>query len=164
MFPGFGLKRVPNGPTTVLKDHNAKRLLKTIKKCVTDPDTEVEFDEDGDLAVPFLSALVMVSFFGEPTHIRYYAQLLREVDERQSMRVYARLNELNASEPLTRLVMSADAIYAIADICVLPFVSKHVSQSFLRFCEFAASRDSLLQAEFGGQTAMGGIQQSLTRN
>jgi len=160
----FGLKWIPNSPTTVLKDDLAQRLLKTIKECVTDPDTEVEFDEDGDIAVPFLSALVMVTVYGESTHIRFCAPLLREIDERQSMRVCARLNELNGNEPLTRLVMSDGAIVAIADICAFPFVSEHVSQTFLRFCEFAASRDSLLQAEFGGQTAMGGIQQSLTRN
>ena len=164
VLPDYGLKRVPNGPGTILKDDIAKRLLKTIKECVTDPDTEVEFDEDGDLAVPFLSALVIVTFFGEPTHIRFCAPLLHAVDERQSMRVCARLNELNGREPLTRLVMSDNAIVAIADICAVPFVSEHVSKTFLRFCEFAASRDSLLQAEFGGQTAMGGIQQSLTRN
>ena len=162
--PDYGLKRLPNGPGTVLKDDIAKRLLKTIKECVTDPDTEVEFDEDGDLAVPFLSALVIVTFFGEPTHIRFCAPLLREIDERESVRVCARLNELNGKEPLTRFVMSDGAIVAIADICAFPFVSEHVSKTFLRFCEFAASRDSLLQAEFGGQTAMGGIQQSLTRN
>ena len=164
VLPDFWLKWVPNGTTTALKDDIAKCLLKTIRECVTDPDTEVEFDEDGDLAAPFLSALEMVTVFGEPTHIRFCSPLLREIHERQNMRVCARLNELNGNEPLTRLVMSEGAIVAIADICAVPFVSEHVSQTFLRFCEFAASRDSLLQAEFGGQTVMGGIQQSLTRN
>lgn len=147
-----------------MKDDLSQRLLQTIKGCVNDPETEVEMDEDGEISVPFLSALVLVSFFGEPKHIRFYAQLLREVDERQSMQIYARLNELNASEALIRFVMSADAIYAIADICVVPLVREHVSQAFLHFCEVAASRDSSLQAEFGGQTALGGIQQSTARN
>jgi hypothetical protein len=152
-IPDLGLKLASSARDRDAQKDLPQLLLKTLEGHTNL--TGLDYDEDGDITVRFGSAVVFIRLGADPPCVRFYSRLLRGVDEGDSASIYARLNDMNGSEPLTRFILRGDSIYAISDICTAPFIANHVIQAFVHFSEIAASMDCVLQAEFGGQTAFG---------
>ena len=151
--PDLGLKRAAPAPDRGAQKDLPQLLLATLE--AQTKLTGLEYDEDGDIAIRFGSAIVFIRLTDDLPCVRFYSRLLHGVDEGDSASIYARLNDMNVREPLMRLALLGDSIYAISEICAEPFVKDHVIQALAHFCEMATIMDCVLQAEFGGQTAFG---------
>lgn len=149
-LPGLGLKLAERASTTSEHEQVPQQLLAVLE--AKTGLTDLEYDSDGDIAISYGSAVVFVRLIGNPLFVRFYSRILNEVEE--SDRILTRLNDMNAREPMVYFVSRGDAIFAIADICAEPFVADHVFQALPHFCSIVDGIDSLLQAEFGGQTAL----------
>ena len=124
--------------------------------------TNLEYDSEGDIGISYGSAVIFVRLIGNPLFVRFYSRILNDVEQADS--ILTRLNDMNAREPMVYFVARGDAIFAIADICAAPFVADHVFQAMPHFCSIVDGIDSLLQAEFGGQTALTESMPSSTRH
>lgn len=133
------------------------KSIKSLSQVLLDALTKVtglkhlKFDGDGDIAIPYGSALTFVRLINEPPYVYIYSPILRAVEE--SPDIFARLNDMNARETLMRFLLRNETVYATAAICASPFVSEHLTQAFMHFCAVSDGVDSLLQAEFGGKIA-----------
>jgi hypothetical protein len=150
-LPKLGLKQVIPTPRPASQEDLSRLLLATLKEA-TGIET-LDYDKDGDIGIGYGSAVAFVRLHEDPPCVRFYSPILREVEE--SPGLFARLNDINAREPLMRFVCRHGAIYAVADLPAIPFVSGHVAQVLAHFCATADGMDSLMQEEFGGQTALG---------
>ena len=112
---------------------------------------DLEFDDDGDIAIRYGSALTFVRHTDDLLYVYVYSPILQEVEE--SPDIFARLNDMNARETLMRFLFRNETVYATAAICAVPFVGPHLMQAFAHFCAVADGVDSLLREEFGGKTA-----------
>lgn len=147
--PGLGLKvATPSAPAD-LPENLYQQLLRTLSAATGISDLAI--DKDGDIGLRCGSALTFVRVIGEPTYIRIYARILRDVEETDG--ICSRLNDINANISLVRFVFQNGAIFAIADICAVPFNAQQVVQAMAHFGSIADEMDSLLQGEFGGHTA-----------
>lgn len=149
-LPELGLKLASPLPAATEQEDLPQMLLAALKERTGL--TDLEYDCDGDIGLSYGSALVYVRLIGDPPFVRFYSRILSDVQEGDG--VLSRLNDINASEPMVHFAFRNDAIFALADICASPFVGAHVVQALPHFCAIVDGMDSLLQAEFGGQTAL----------
>jgi len=146
---GLGLKVAPPSESADLPANLYQQLLSTL--CAATGISDLSIDKDGDIGLRCGSALTFVRVIGDPTYIRIYARILRDVEETDG--ICSRLNDINANISLVRFVFQNDAIFAMADICAAPFNAQHVVHAMAHFGSIADEMDSLLQGEFGGHTA-----------
>jgi hypothetical protein len=146
-LPELGVKQ--RAPGVDNPEDLSQILLATLRE--TTGISELHYDDDGDIAIRYGSALTFVRLAADPPCVLIHASLLRDVEE--SPQLFARLNDINASERLMRFVFKNGAIYGVADISAVPFVRALVVQTILHFCAIAGGIDRRLQAEFGGRTA-----------
>jgi len=159
VLPGLGLKRAERGnrPAPAVL---AKRLLAIMRE-VTGV-AELAYDKDGDIGIRYGSLAVFVSRVGNPPHIQIYAPLVMDVKE--SPRLHARLNELNACDSCVRLFHSRGVISAVTNIPADPLMTEHLSIVLRHFCKIADGIDELLSAEFGGTMHYPGDMPSLLKH
>jgi len=159
-LPELGLKQgKPAVPADNL-DALLFSLLTTIKQ--ETGLSSLDYDEDGDIGISYGSAIAFIRLTGDPLHIHIYSPILSDVKE--SPGIFARLNDINANETLMRFYFQNGVIYGVSDISAVPFVAAHVVQNLAHFCAIADGMDSLLQAEFGGKTALVETMPSLMRH
>lgn len=148
-LPELGLKLEKSTPKVDSQEDLSQLLLTTLKE--TSGISDLSFDDDGDIGIRHGSALTFVRLIDDPLYVRIFSPILRDVEE--SPEIYARLNDMNASETLMRFIFKNGVIYGVADVVAVPFVGAQVAQTFVRFCAVVDGMDSLLQSEFGGRTA-----------
>ena len=108
------------------------KRMKSTPKALLDALTKVtglqhlKFDRDGDIAIPYGSALTFVRLINEPPYVYFYSPILRDVTE--SPAILARLNDMNARETLMRFLLHDEIVYATAAICAAPLISAHLKQ------------------------------------
>ena len=146
---GLGLKFAPQSSAAELPANLYQQLLSTLSAATGINDLSI--DKDGDIGLRCGSALTFVRVIVDPTYIRIYAKILRDVEETDG--ICSRLNDINANISLVRFVFQNGAIFAVADICAAPFNAQQVVQAMAHFGSIADEMDSLLQGEFGGHTA-----------
>ena len=112
---------------------------------------DLEFDNDGDICLPWGSQVVFVRWLGTTPFVRIWSPLVRGVDETSEL--LGQLNSLNASAGLVRFSVHDGVIFAEADVAAEPIVAKHVDLALRRFCDATDGVDVMLQREFGGRTA-----------
>lgn len=149
--PELGLKRAQRRPRAKEPEDLSQLLLATLKK--TTGIGDLDFDDDGEVGIRYGSALTFVGLKNDPPQVRICSPILRDVEK--SKGVLARLNEINASETVARLIFRKGTIYSDAHISAAPFVSAHVAKAFVHCCALADGIDEVLQAEFGGRTVYG---------
>ncbi len=149
LLPSLGLKRATRAPQASDAATLAQRLLATIRESIGVND--LEYDEDGDIGVRHGSIAAFVRLVGHPWYVRIHSRILADIEETPEL--LARLNDINAHVRHLHFVVQNGGVYALADVPAEPFVSEHVASVFLYFCQIADGIDSLLQSEFGGQTA-----------
>jgi hypothetical protein len=159
-LPELGLKQDKPAPETVNHDSLLKQLLATLKK--TTGIGEMSFDEDGDIAIRYGSAITFVHLIDDPLYIRIFSPILRDVVE--SPGILTRLNDINANASLIRYFYQNGTVYGVADIPAVPFNSSHVAETFAYFCNIVDGIDSLLQEEFGGMLAFDESEPSLMKH
>jgi T3SS (YopN, CesT) and YbjN peptide-binding chaperone 1/T3SS (YopN, CesT) and YbjN peptide-binding chaperone 3 len=149
LLPSLGLKRAARRPQAPDAANLAERLLATLRETMGIAD--LEYDEDGDIGVRHGSIAAFVRLVGHPWYVRIHSRILSDIEEMPEL--LSRLNGINAQVRHLHFVAQNDGVYALADLPAEPFVSEHVASVFLYFCQIADGIDSLLQGEFGGQTA-----------
>ena len=82
--------------------------------------------------------------------MRLVARLVSGLKE--SPRLVARINELNAAVGHPHFVVSDGSVWSVADLPATPYVHQHVVEALQDFCRTSDAIDELLQAEFGGHT------------
>lgn len=142
-LPALGLKRQVR--TSRRRQNVPQLLLEAIRKATGIDD--LDYDEDGDIAVGQGSAIILVRLIDQMSSVRIFSPLLVDVEEQPGL--YERLNDLNAHSTLVRFVLRGDAIWAIADLSASPFHRETVVNTFLRFSQLADGMDTLLQRELG---------------
>lgn len=147
--PALGLNAAAPSAPADLPANLYQQLLSTLRAATGI--SELSIDKDGDIGLRCGSALTFVRVIEEPTYIRIYARILRDVEETEG--ICSRLNDINANISLVRFVFQNGAIFAVADICAVPFNAQQVVQAMGHFGSIADEMDSLLQGEFGGHTA-----------
>ena len=148
-LPELGLMLEKPAPKIRKPPNLSKLLLATLKK--TTGISDLTFDDDGDISIRSGSALTFVGLIDDPPYVRIYSPILVDVEDNAA--ICGRLNDINATETLMRFIFRNGIIYSVADVSASPFVGAHVAQAFVHVCAIADGMDSLLQEEFGGQTA-----------
>lgn len=138
----------------------AQRLLAVLRKVTGIAD--LDYDEEGDIAVRFGSALVFVFQSGAASHIRLYSPLALNIQE--SRRLLTRLNELNAGIGHMHFFHRDESVHAIADISAVPFLAEQFALALRQFSETADGIHDLLEAEFGGNISYTGVMPSRLRH
>lgn len=95
---GFGSRPLPNLDTSNPVDSLRSWLVDSVKAITS---LDVSVDDDGDIPVPFGSALLYVSPRKQPLHVEIFSQLVKDVDA--SPELLATLNRFNSSLPFARL-------------------------------------------------------------
>lgn len=142
LLPKLGLKRAERGAAPDL----ARRLLAVLREVTGIVD--LDFDEEGDIAVRFGSALIFIFQPGDASHVRLYSPLALNV--RESRRLLARLNEFNAGTGHMHFFHRDESVHAMAEIPATPFVADHFALALRQFSKTADGIHDLLEAEFGG--------------
>lgn len=141
----LGLKRAER--TAPLDCDALSRQLLAAMREITGID-DLEYDEDGDIAIGYDGLTVFACLLEKPPHIRIHAPLMLGV--RQSLQLLVRLNEFNSGAGYLHFFFREGNIYAMADLPAVPMVARHLSGAFRLFCEVADGVGELLTAEFGG--------------
>ena len=123
---------------------------------------DLEYDEDGDIAVGYDGLTVFACLLDKPPRIRIHAPLMLGV--RQSLPLLARLNEFNTGASHLHFFFREGNIYAMADLPAVPMVARHLGDVLHLFCELADGVDELLAAEFGGTIRYSGDMPSRLRH
>ena len=155
VFNDLGIKReVQHGGNDSQKI--ATCLLAVLRKITRIQD--LDFDDDGDIAVRYGSVSIFIRIVGNPGYARFYAPLVRDVTE--TPQLHARLNELNAALGHMHFFVREGTIFAISDVPASPLQYDHIATALHHFSDIADGMDDLLEAEFGGQS----IQSSHTKS
>jgi hypothetical protein len=149
LFPSLGLK-VRERQEVIETTESIRQRLLTVLREVTDL-PNLEYDEDGDIAIRFGSALVYARITEEPLLIRLYTPILSGIEIGEALLM--RLNDINAHLNFARFVYRNGTVFGLVDAAAIPFVADHIAEGFTQLCSVADGIDDLLQAEFGGQTA-----------
>lgn len=149
MLPDLGLKRAPSSSQDTSQAGVSEQLLITLGD--TTGISDLKFDDDGDIGICYGSTLIYVRLMEDQPYIRIFSAILRNLEEQPG--IFARLNDINANETLTRFVFRNGSIFGLSDISAVPFVGAHVAQTFIHFSAVADAMATLLQDEFGGHTA-----------
>lgn len=148
-LPGLGLKLANCEPQINNPAEVATLLKATLSEIVGA--NNLEFDDDGDIAIRFGSIAAFVRLNDDPLTVCIYSPIVRDVDANPAL--YKRLNDINAHESGVRFVYQNRAIWCFTLIPALPYVGIHVADAFQHFCTLANDMDSLLKEEFGGAIA-----------
>lgn len=138
----------------------AEQLLVAIRD-YTDVN-DLDFDQDGDIAIGYGSALIILRLIDDCSYVRIYSPILLDVEDDPD--IYPRLNDINANQVQVRFFYKNGAIYAISDVSVTPFVSDPVLQALRHFSLILDDLGSLLQDEFGGRASFARNHSSTTRH
>jgi hypothetical protein len=148
-LPELGLKLEKPTQKADSDEDLSQLLLATIRE--TTGISDLDYDDEGDIGIRYGSALTFVRLIDGQAYVRIFSAVLHDVED--SSTIYARLNDINVNETLTRYMYRNGVIYCASDVSAVPFVGAHVAQAFVHFCSIADGMGSLLQEEFGGQTA-----------
>ena len=159
-FPELGLRVAEREHAPTPQQNLAALLLDAIRE--TTGATDLDLDGDGEVTIRFGSALVSVRPYADRPYALVYSSLLRNVEP--SDQLLRTINDLNARERLVRWFVSGTTVFAVAEICLAPFVSEHVKTGFTLFCHVVDGVDQALQADFGGETAFAHVPISVTRH
>lgn len=149
LLPSLGLRHAGPPPRPKGRAALPQRLLTTIREAIGIPD--LEYDDDGDIGVPYGSIAAFVRLEGNPPTVRIHCRLLAQLEETPEL--LSRLNAINRGLRHLHCFVHEGSVYAVADIPAKPFAGEVVASVFQYFCQIADGMDSLLQAELGGRTA-----------
>ena len=135
-------------------------LLEAIRE--TTGATDLELDGDDEVTLRFGSALVSVRPYSDRPYALVYSALLRNVEPNDQL--LRTINDLNALERLVRWFVSGTSVFAVAEICLAPFVPEHVKTGFTHFCQVVDGVDQILQVDFGGDAAFSHVPLSLRKH
>lgn len=139
-------------PPQVDEVKHAREMVRlAIRKATENP--EADFDEDGDIAVRFGSAIAYVRVIDDPLLVRVYSPVLANVEGDEAL--LRRLNEINGKIRFARLFFTEGTVIAALDIFAVPLSAEHITDACSVLGNIADQVDDLLQAEFGGRTAFG---------
>jgi hypothetical protein len=148
-LPELGLKRA----TRKLPDEEATKLPQRLLATMTELTgiADLEFDENGDIAIQYGTVPVFVRLEGDPPYTHIFSPLLTDVEE--TAQLLARLNEINSGTSWLHLYLQSGFIVAVADVLAEPFVTEYVARAFQEFCPMAEGIGTLLQSEFRGDAS-----------
>ena len=159
-FPELGLRVAQREQAPAPQKNLPLLLLEAIRE--TTGATDLELDGDGEVTIRFGSALVSIRPYADRPYALVYSALLRNVEP--SDQLLRTINDLNTRERLVRWFVSGTSVFAVAEVCVAPFVPEHVKTGFTLFCHVVDGVDQVLQADFGGETAFAHVPISVTRH
>ena len=108
--------------------------------------TELTYDSDGDLGgITYGSATTYIRLLDEP-YARFHSTMLKDVEV--TPQVLKRINAMNLEHGHLHLVALEDAVVAISDVLIVPFISSHISHAVGSFCKTVDQFKTQLQAEF----------------
>lgn len=149
-FPGLCRRQAQRPDSTAEADHAfAQALLAAIRE-VTGMG-ELEFDEDGDVCLPWWSQVFFVRRLSKTPFLRIWSPLLAGIAETPEM--LKQINLLNAGAGLVRYSVYDGVVFAEADVPADPIVVKHVDLALRGFYGATDGVDVMLQRQFGGRTA-----------
>ena len=147
-FPALGLKR-RTCPADKDPEQVRQRLLATIQEFTGLDD--LAFDQDGDIALQFGTAVVFVRYQSDPPLVRLHSPVLSDIAS--SPGLLARLNELNTRGGYLHFFHNQGRVVGVADVHAAPFIADHVIWALKTFSETVDDVDDILAYEFGGKTA-----------
>lgn len=150
-FPSLGLRKArkkAKPPSTVDPAAAVLSALRQITGLV-----DLEFDEDGDLAVCYGSIVAITSLAPDGSHARIRAPLVVGVGS--SLELLARINDINMSTRYLRLVFGGTAIIGVTEVPLVPFVQEHFAALFVEVCRVGDALFDVLSAEFAGCDHLG---------
>ena len=159
-FPELGLRVAQRGQAPTAQENLPALLLEAIR--ATTGATELELDDDGDVTIRYGSAIVSVRLYADRPYALMYSGLLKNVE--LSDQLFRTINDLNARETLNRFFVDGTSVFAVADICIAPFVAEHVKTGLTHFCLVVDGVDQVLQSNFGGVTAFANAPISVTKH
>jgi hypothetical protein len=121
-----------------------RRLLNVVRK-ITKLDN-LAYDNDGDIILSYGTISLCIGIIDDPPFIRFYAPVLEHI--RETRKLYARLNELNASIGCMHLFARNRRVYAISDITAVPFNAAIIETSMNLFAAISQDISRKLQIEF----------------
>lgn len=159
-LPELGLKQTKRVSKDDQQDDLPTLLLATLRQHTGLKD--LAYDGDSDISFQYGSAQVLVRLLSGAPFVRCYSRVLHDVEPNGA--ILSHLNDMNAREPMVHFVVRGDAIFALSDTCVAPFVADHVNLALSHFCVIVDGMDSLLQTDFGGQTTFTELMPSSLRH
>ena len=159
-FPELGLRVAQREQAPAPQQNLPLLLLEAIRE--TTGATDLELDSDDEVTIRFGSSLVSVRPYADRPYALVYSTLLRNVELNDQL--LRTINDLNARERLVRWFVSGASVFAVAEICLAPFVPEHVKTGFTHFCHVVDGVDQVLQADFGGETAFTHMPISVARH
>ena len=159
-FPELGLRAAQRQEAPAPQENLPALLLEAIR--ATTGTTDLELDEAGEVTIRYGSAIVSVRRYPDRPYALMYSGLLKNVD--LSDQLFRTINDLNARETLIRFFVDGTSVFAVADICIAPFVAEHVKTALTHFCLVVDGVDQVLQADFGGATAFAHVPISVTKH
>jgi hypothetical protein len=160
VFPELGLRVAQREQAPAPQQNLPLLLLEAIRE--TTGATDLELDGDHEVSIRFGSSLVSVRPYADRPYALVYSALLRNVEPNDQL--LRTVNDLNTRERLVRWFMSGTSVFAVAEICLAPFVPAHVKTGFTHFCHVVDGVDQVLQADFGGETAFAHMPISVARH
>ena len=158
-FPELGLRVAQREEAPAPQENLPALLLEAIR--ATTGATDLELD-DGEVTIRYGSAIVSVRQYPDRPYALMYSGLLKNVE--LSDQLFRTINDLNARETLIRFFVDGTSVFAVADICITPFVAEHVKTGLTHFCLVVDGVDQVLQADFGGITAFAHVPISATKH
>ena len=159
-FPDLGLRAAQREETPAPQENLPALLLEAIR-AITGA-TDLELDGNGEVTIRYGSAMVSVRQYADRPYALIYSRLLKNVE--LSDQLFRTINDLNARETLIRFFINGTSVFAVADICIAPFVAEHVKTGFTLFCHVVDGVDRLLQGDFSGETALAHVSISATKH
>jgi hypothetical protein len=159
-FPELGLRIAERAEVPEPQPDLPTLLLDAIKAATGASD--LALDDDGEVTIRYGSAMVSVRPYADRPYALVYSGLLKNVEPGDQL--LRTINDLNARETLVRFFVSGTSVFAVAEICVSPFVAEHVRTGFKLFCHIVDGVDRLLQADFRGETAFADMLISVTKH
>ena len=159
-FPELGLRVAQREQAPAQQQNLPLLLLEAIRE--TTGATDLELDGDHEVSIRFGSSLVSVRPYADRPYALVYSALLRNVEPNDQL--LRTVNDLNTRERLVRWFVSGTSVFAVAEICLAPFVPEHVKTGLTHFCHVVDGVDQVLQADFGGETAFAHMPISVARH
>ena len=146
-FPSLGLREAPRAVKPNATEDPCAQWQATLRQITGIPD--LAFDGDGDACLQYGDSLdVLISPSSDHSHVRIRTILAAEVI--RSPDVFVRINEVNVSLRYLRVVLAGNAIFAVAEVPLLPFVPEHHAALLAEFCHVSKSLAESLRPEFAG--------------
>ena len=112
----------------------------------------VHVDEDGDFAIVAGSAVVFVSIPSEPSFIRFFSPLVRNLPDQAA--IYPLINSVNLNLPLGRLTYSNDTIMLEHNLLPLGLSAAEIKVVVGMLSNAADFFDHRIQDQLGGETLL----------